>query len=321
MRGSLIDGLKKIRDGITMVIDFYEADRPAVCSVEYRAPDDVIISDIPELPVDYDIASIKINKSELDSMGYTDLKKLAIKYGVANGGTRDEITKKILSVSKKAYGAVKPIDMPETTTATPEIMKDDIYDFVCNFVDGKSDTFVRSLLDSAGYPTVGKRETLIDTIAQGIRVKKFIVTGDEIELANDAELGAGEKNVIDLPSRGFDVNDAHNPRLTEARAMTIIGQEKATAKALKEGTVTLSELKEFVLNYYKDVDNFVLDDKNIVVIYNRVTSMFIGDDGEFHTKGFYKLSGMPACCGKILTKNANSGNYECPKCGGVYGNI
>ena len=220
MNKQILKGLEMIKEGICLIL----AENVSECPKETPVVSDVTPASVSE-------EKEELSPEKLDSMSYTEIKKLAKGLNLPAKGSREELVEIILesqgvSPATKVSDEIEPEEV-ETEEVDPEEVEpsviDPVYDAVMNAVSGMSNEEIADILADVGISAKGKRQTLIDKLIQAVNDGLIELDGEEEEVSDssdedeDEEVEPASPNNEDDESddESDDMNDfANNPNIT-----------------------------------------------------------------------------------------------------------
>ena len=335
MNKQILKGLEMIKEGICLIL----AENVSECPKETPVVSDVTPASVSE-------EKEELSPEKLDSMSYTEIKKLAKSLNLPAKGSREELVEIILesqgvSTATKVSEEVEPEEVEpeevEPEEVEPEEVEpeeeetsviDPVYDAVMNAVSGMSNEEIADILADVGISAKGKRQTLIDKLIQAVNDGLIELDDEEGEVSDssdgdeDEEVEPASPNNEDDESddESDDMNDfANNPNITEERANAAEKEDAKIRKQFKSGKVTRKTLVAFLQDFYDtDEDLSDMSDDEVLETYIDAICRMIDDDGNLVEEGAYMLNGEPACCGRHLVYSEDTGVYVCEHCGTEY---
>lgn len=315
MNVKVIGAIRAVRDGLTALINELE---DGVDIVE-SAP---VVEETPKKAVVEEKLTGTISEEQLEGMTYNELKKFAKSIGVPATGSRDELTKKILSAEveivdeEEEVRDEKPARKTKSKKSKPEIVEEDeededednLEELVLEAVEDMSDEDIMDVLTDVGVKAKGKRQALISAVVKAVRDGK-IDLGDEDEYEEDE----AEVEEEDLDEDYDDEEDTEE--MTEERSVAIEAFRAEAYERLEEGDITRQDLIDWLNEFNQTNDKMKkLSDEDIVEEYVRCSSVYIDDEGVLHDEeGAYYVNDVPYCCGAEL-EEVDNGNLSCQIC-------
>ena len=327
MNKQILKGLEMIKEGICLILAENVSESPEETPV---------VSDVTPASVSEEKEGLSPEK--LDSMSYTEIKKLAKSLNLPAKGSREELVEIILE-SQGVSPATEVSDEVEPEEVEPEEVDpeeeetsviDPVYDAVMNAVSGMSNEEIADILADVGISAKGKRQTLIDKLIQAVNDGLIELDGEEEEVSDSSDEDENENEEVEPASpnneddesddESDDINDfANNPNITEERANAAEKEDAKIRKQFKSGKVTRKTLVAFLQDFYDtDEDLSDMSDDEVLETYIDAICRMIDDDGNLVEEGAYMLNGEPACCGRHLVYSEDTGVYVCEHCGTEY---
>lgn len=321
MNKQILKGLEMIKEGICLILAENVSESPKETPV---------VSDVTPASVSEEVAE-ELSSEKLDSMSYTEIKKLAKSLNLPAMGSREELVERILE-SQGVSPATKVSDEVEPEEVEPEeeetSVVDPVYDAVMNAVSGMSNEEIADILADVGISAKGKRQTLIDKLIQAVNDGLIELDDEEVEVSDSSDEDEDEEVEPTSPNNEDDESDdesddmndfANNPNITEERANAAEKEDAKIRKQFKSGKVTRKTLVAFLQDFYDtDEDLSDMSDDEVLETYIDAICRMIDDDGNLVEEGAYMLNGEPACCGRHLVYSEDTGVYVCEHCGTEY---
>lgn len=345
MNAKFIEGLKAVRDGIDLILasENVEVSTPAETPV-IKGKTATPVEATKEAPVVETTAPAvgDATREQLDSMTYNNLKKFAKDRGVSAVGNRDDITARLLGEDETSEKGEAPVEekkskklgkktapeVEEPEVEEPEEETDPVYAKVLEAVKDMSNEEIADVLADIGVSAKGKREALIDKVAQAVRDGLLDLDDEDEDEEEVVETPPAKKSskkkeapVVepDEDEEEDDINDFDNPDMTDARKKAITAQDKEAREQFSKKKLTREDCVEFLQQFYDTEDDMDdMSDEDLLDTYIDAVCRLIDDDGDLTEEGAYELNGQPACCGRILPYSEDTKMFVCEHCGEEY---
>lgn len=302
MNKNTIEGLKKIHEGLGIIISSFESSPIAIT-------ESTPVSPIIEKSSDNE-------PKDIESMSYTELKAHAKKLGIPARGDRQEIIDRIResegsSVEEEPKSNVTVIS-PVSEETPVEDSVDPLYEQVIESISELSNEELADILSEAKLSPKGKREALIHRIYEGVKSGAIEFDSESSEDV-DAPIPSSEE------SEETYFNDPEN--MTKLRKEAVDKYVKDTRESIEAGDFSAEELTEWLSSYDQngELGLNTLEGEDLVEAYLYYSSLLIDDEGNEVEEGAYMINEVAFCCGHPLQYDEDNKQYICEVCGSVYG--